>query len=50
MGGRARTAPGGRAGAARAGAFEDPSTGIPFIDNNAGQFHYWRAAVGIVIR
>ena len=31
-------------------AFEDPNTGIPFIDNNAGQFHYWRAAVGVVIR
>ena len=31
--------------------FEDTNTGIAFIDNNSsGQFHFWRAAVGVVIR
>jgi hypothetical protein len=31
-------------------AFENPNTGIPFIDNAAGNFAFWRAAVGVVIR
>jgi hypothetical protein len=31
-------------------AFEDPDTGIGFIDNNAGRFHFWRASIGLVIR
>jgi hypothetical protein len=31
-------------------AFEDPNTGIGIIDDNAGRFHYWRAAIGVVIR
>lgn len=31
--------------------FEDTNTGITVIDLNAGgQFHFWRAAVGVVIR
>jgi hypothetical protein len=31
--------------------FEDMRTGITIIDTNApGQFHFWRAAVGVVLR
>jgi hypothetical protein len=32
-------------------SFEDTNTGINIIDfNQAGQFHFWRAAVGVVLR
>ena len=32
-------------------SFEDTNTGINIIDFNAnGQFHFWRAAIGVVIR
>jgi hypothetical protein len=32
-------------------SFEDTTTGITIIDTNApGQFHFWRAAVGVVFR
>jgi len=32
-------------------SFEDTNTGINIIDfNQAGQFHFWRAGVGVVLR
>jgi hypothetical protein len=30
--------------------FEDTNTGVTAIDLNAGQLHFWRAAVGVVLR